>query len=153
MCREGLYEHTYNKVKARAVAEIARLKKWDVVQLHEIRSESRGVEWFGVGENSIAIIHSEKTGILLRGKLLRVWSEENQRRIQDERTISDIISKVVYTSGSWEKRWWEAGAYTGFWPGGDKILCVARNIFLPPPGRSFAPPWSFFAPIIENFLF
>ena len=45
-------------------------------------------------DNKIAIIHSEKTAIILRGEILNGWIEGNQVKSFSERTTSIKISKL-----------------------------------------------------------
>ena len=66
---------TVNKRKLRSVASFAEKEKWDVVLLSEVRADSNGVVWLGENNNLVAIIHSEKAAVLLRGELLRSWCE------------------------------------------------------------------------------
>lgn len=47
--------------------------------LTEVRAESRGVLWFGEDENEVAVVHSEKTAVVLRG-------EDGEKRDRGEDT-------------------------------------------------------------------
>ena len=89
---------TYNKRKARAVAEHARKENWDAVLLSEIRSVNNGVEWLGGDEDLVVIIYSQRAGILLRGDLLRKWCEEGQMKKQSERSVSVKMDGTVLTA-------------------------------------------------------
>ena len=76
------------KRKARRVAEYATRQRWDAVLLSEITADRPGVAWLGEGEDLVAIIHSERAGILLRGDLLKGWHREGQKSKVSERTVS-----------------------------------------------------------------
>ena len=101
---------TFNKRKARSVCEYARRSEWDAVLLSEIRSETNGVEWFGSGDNLTVIIHSKRAGILLRGKLLKEWCEDGQKKKQDERVVSVKMNRTVLIS-----------TYQPVWKGNNEI--------------------------------
>ena len=68
------------KRKARSVAEYARKCGWDVVLLSEVWAEGEGVVWMGEEEERVAIVHSEKAGVLLRGDALKWWCEEGMKK-------------------------------------------------------------------------
>ena len=89
---------TRNKRKAGQVAEVARKEEWEVILLSEIRAESEGVEWIGTGDEIIAIIHSQKAGILLRGEMLQKWRDEKQRKLFSERTVSIKVEGKTFIS-------------------------------------------------------
>ncbi len=89
---------TYNKRKARAVAEQASKEKWDAVLLSELRAESNGVEWLGGDDDLVVIIFSQRAGVLLRGELLRKWCEEGQKKKQSERSVSVKMDGTVLTA-------------------------------------------------------
>ena len=89
---------TYNKRKARAVAEQARKEDWDAVLLSEIRSDRNGVEWLGGDDDLAVIIFSQRAGVLLRGDLQRKWCEEGQKKIQSERSVSVKMDGTVLTA-------------------------------------------------------
>ena len=86
---------TYNKRKAKNIANYSNKHKWDAVLLSEIRSNTNGVEWFGEGGELTVIIHSKRAGILLRGQLLKEWCEDGQKKKQDERVVSIKFKKTV----------------------------------------------------------
>ncbi len=89
---------TYNKRKARAVAEQARKEDWDAVLLSKIRSDRNGVEWLGGDDDLAVIIFSQRAGVLLRGDLQRKWCEEGQKKIQSERSVSVKMDGTVLTA-------------------------------------------------------
>jgi hypothetical protein len=79
---------TFNKQKARQVAEKARKENWDSVLLSEVRAEKEGVAWIGEGKELTAIIFSEKAGVLLRGELLDGWCQGGQAKKISKRHVS-----------------------------------------------------------------
>ena len=79
---------TFNKRKAKTVAEKAKKEGWDAVLLSEVRAEKEGVAWIGEGRDLTAIIFSEKAGILLRGDLLEGWCQKGQPKMLSNRHVS-----------------------------------------------------------------
>ena len=61
--------------KLREVAEYARRSAWDVVLLSEVWAEEPGVMWLGQGEEAVVVVHSEKAAVLLRGEVMKRWSD------------------------------------------------------------------------------
>ena len=89
---------TNNKRKLRSVISYAEKNKWDVVLLSEIRADSNGVVWLGENDNLVAVIHSEKAGIMLRGELLRAWCENGQISEYKERCVTVKLKNFVLVS-------------------------------------------------------
>ena len=87
-----------SKRKARAVAETARKQGWDVVLLSELCAEREGVVWMGEEEERVVIVHSRKAGVLLRGEMMRAWSEGGMLKKMSERHVSVKVRGVVYTA-------------------------------------------------------
>ena len=72
-------------------------RKWDAILLSEVRAERGGVEWLGENDNLTAVIHGEKSAILLRGILLKLWCEEGQVKLQDKRSVSIKVRKTAHS--------------------------------------------------------
>ena len=89
---------TRNKVKARAVAEYARKCKWDVVLLSEVRADGEGVVWMGKEEESVVIVHSKRAAVLMRGEVLKAWSEEGMRKKISDRHVSVKVRGMALTA-------------------------------------------------------
>ena len=89
---------TINKRKLRSVASFAEKNKWDLVLLLEVRAESNGVVWLGENNNLVAVIHSEKAAVLLRGELLRSWCESGQIKEYKERCVTVKLRNFVLVS-------------------------------------------------------
>ena len=89
---------TFNKRKLKTVAKYAVKNGWEVVLLSEVRADRKGVQWLGEGENRVAVIHSEKAGIMLRGELLRKWLSGGQKTKQQERSVAIRIEDMVLIS-------------------------------------------------------
>ena len=97
-------------------------------QIVLMMAETRGAIWMRVYDNKISIIHSEKTAIILRGKILNEWIEGNQVKSFSERTTSIKIGNL--------KGWLHDQAFTWNWTWN----CVSQTfwyIFLVSP-RLFA---------------
>ena len=82
----------------REVAEYARRKCWDVVLLSEVRSEEKGVVWLGQDEETVAVVHSERAAVLLRGEALKAWSDGGMVKKWSTRTVSVKVRGVVLVS-------------------------------------------------------
>ena len=65
---------TSNKRKLKNVANYVTENKWEIVLLSEIRADRNGVIWLGQGEDVVAVIHSERAGVMLRGEVLQKWT-------------------------------------------------------------------------------
>ena len=89
---------TNNKRKLRSVASFAEREKWDVVLLSEIRADRNGVVWLGENDSLVAIIHSEKAAVMLRGELLRAWCECGQITEYKERCVTVKLRNFVLVS-------------------------------------------------------
>ena len=66
--------------KLREVAEYARREGWEVVMVTELRAQEDGVVWLGQDEEAVVLVHSARAGLLLRGELMKAWSDEGMRR-------------------------------------------------------------------------
>ena len=86
----------YHKRKAKIVAEYVRKQNWDAVLLSELKADRPGVVWLGEGD--IAIIHSERAGIMLRGELLEGWNKEGKRKKISERSVSVKVKGLALTA-------------------------------------------------------
>ena len=89
---------TANKRKMRMVANYVNKNKWEIVLLSEVRAERNGVIWIGEGEEVTAVIHSEKAGIMIRGEMLKKWTEGGQQKRQTERAVGVKIEGLVLIS-------------------------------------------------------
>ena len=72
---QGMRLGERTRVKARAVAEVARKESWDVVLLAEVRAKENGVVWMGDEEERVVFVHGERAAVLLRGEALKAWVE------------------------------------------------------------------------------
>ena len=87
---------TNNKRKLRMVAKFAEDNNYDVVLLSEVRADNDGVVWLGENENLVAVVHSEKAAVLLRGHMLRSWCDGGQVADYKERCITVRLGKFVF---------------------------------------------------------
>ena len=46
----------------------------------EVRAEGEGIVWLGQGEEAVAVVHSEKAGVLLRGEMLKAWGDGGMQK-------------------------------------------------------------------------
>ena len=81
--------------KMKMVATMAESSGWDVVLLSEVWADGRGIVWLGQAENLVAVLHSERAGVLLRGEALKRWCEGGQRKKWDRRHVSVKVQEWV----------------------------------------------------------
>ena len=89
---------TNNKRKLRMVVKYAEDNNYDVVLLSEIRADNEGVVWLGENENLVAVVHSEKAAVLLRGHLLKSWCDGGQIAEYKERCMTVKVGKFVFVA-------------------------------------------------------
>ena len=89
---------TANKRKLKSVANYVSENNWEIVLLSEIRADRNGVIWLGQGDDVVAVIHSERAGIMLRGELLKKWTAGGQQKRQGERAVAVRIENMVLIS-------------------------------------------------------
>ena len=77
-----------NRRRLREIAEKANKNNWDAVLLSEVNGEGQGTIWLGEDEKLIAIVHTNKAAILLRGQTLQAWCEQGQITKHSQRSIS-----------------------------------------------------------------
>ena len=68
-------------------------KKWEIALISEVRAKEQGVIWLGEDNEQVAVIHSQRSGIILRGDTLKAWVEEGQAKSFSERTTTiDVLN-------------------------------------------------------------
>ena len=91
---QGVSLRERNRARLKRAIKYTEKKGWEMVLISELRAEQEGVLWFGEGSRQVALIHSRRTGVILRGKALRRWIEDKERRRHTERTTSVIIGNM-----------------------------------------------------------
>ena len=91
---QGVSLRENNRNRLRCILDYVEKQGWEVVLLTEIKSEDEGVLWFGEGKDMIALVHSHKTGIVLRGSLLQCWIDGQERQHHSERTTTVILRNI-----------------------------------------------------------
>lgn len=87
-----------NRRRLRRVLDYIERRNWQIVLLSEIKADSNGILWLGEEERLIAVVHSKKTAICLRGGLLKEWISEGKKRSYSERTTSVSIRDTKFVS-------------------------------------------------------
>ena len=82
-------EHNRDRLR-RILDEIGR-QGWEIVLMTEIRADEKGVVWLGGDEERVAVIHSERAAIVLRGQALEEWIGEGQRKWLEERVVTVVL--------------------------------------------------------------
>ena len=80
------------------MVEYARREGWEVVLVNELRAQVEGVVWLGQGEEAVVLVHSARAGVLLRGEVLKAWSDEGMKKRVGERSVSVKVKGIVFTS-------------------------------------------------------
>ena len=91
---QGLSLRENNRRRLRRVLALIEKNKWEIVLLSELRAGSRGVLWFGEERREMVVVHSERTAVVMRGKMMERWRAERQRRSFSERTTTVVIGKL-----------------------------------------------------------
>ena len=81
----------------RILDEIGR-QGWEIVLMTEIRADEKGVVWLGGDEERVAVIHSERAAIVLRGQALEEWIGEGQRKWLEERVVTVVLGGMRLVS-------------------------------------------------------
>ena len=80
------------------VLERVRLNGWEIVCLTELRAESSGVLWLGEGNDGFVIVHSQRVAVVMRGEALRLWRDEGQQKLMDERVVAVVLGGLGVVS-------------------------------------------------------
>ena len=91
---QGISMRENNRTRLRRVCAWVVNEGWEIVLISEVRAEGDGVIWLGEDDNRVAIIHSRKSAILLRGRWLERWMMDRQRKDFSERTTTVVIGEV-----------------------------------------------------------
>jgi len=87
-----------NRGRLRRVVEYCERSGWEIVCLTELKTEDVGVVWLGEEETQVAVVHSKRSGVLLRGVALRRWIEEGQQKWMDERVTAVVLGGLRVVS-------------------------------------------------------
>ena len=89
-------EHNRDRLR-RILYEIGR-QGWEIVLMTEIRADEKGEVWLGGDEERVAVIHSERAAIVLRGQALEEWIGEGQRKWLEERVVTVVLGGMRLVS-------------------------------------------------------
>ena len=70
---QGLSLRESNRERLMRVLDRLRRNDWEIVCMTELRAESSGVLWLGEGNDGVAIVHSPRVAVVMRGEALRLW--------------------------------------------------------------------------------
>ncbi|MEL7302028.1 MAG: endonuclease/exonuclease/phosphatase family protein, partial [Pseudomonadota bacterium] len=87
-----------NRRRLRRVCERIEREGWEIVLVQELSAVGKGVIWLGEGENRVAILHSVKAGIILRGSSLDRWIREGQHVWYYNRVVAITLGKMRLVS-------------------------------------------------------
>ena len=77
-----------NRERLRRVVTRIEEEGWEIVLLSEILEDRGGVIWLGDEENRVAIVHSEKAAVVMRGEVVKRWIEEGQKCWRGKRMVA-----------------------------------------------------------------
>ena len=95
---QGLSLSENNRGRLLRVLERVRLNDWEIVCLTELRAVSSGVIWLGEGEDGVAIVHSKRVAVVMRGEALRLWRDEGQQKWMEERVVAVVFGGLRVVS-------------------------------------------------------
>ena len=95
---QGLSLRESNRERLLRVIERVRLNDWEIVCLTELRAESSGVLWLGEGVDGVAIVHSQRVAVVMRGEALRLWRDEGQQKWMEERVVAVVFGGLRVVS-------------------------------------------------------
>ena len=95
---QGLSLSENNRRRLLRVLERVRLNDWEIVCLTELRAVSSGVIWLGEGEDGVAIVHSKRVAVVMRGEALRLWRDEGQQKWMEERVVAVVFGGLRVVS-------------------------------------------------------
>ena len=87
-----------NRRRLRRVCERIEREGWEIVLAQEISAVGNGIVWLGEGENRVAVIHSVRAGIILRGSCLARWIREGQKAWYYDRVVAVTIGRMRLVS-------------------------------------------------------
>ena len=95
---QGLSVRENRRERLRRVVERIRSEGWEIVCLTELRADDCDVVWMGMEEHKVALVHSRKAGVLLRGEALKCWVEGGMRKEFCERMVAVVIGEMRVVS-------------------------------------------------------
>ena len=87
-----------NRRRLRSICERIEREGWEIVLVQELAAAGSGVVWLGEGENRVAVVHSIKAGIILRGSSLEQWIREGQQKWYYDRVVAVVIGRLRLVS-------------------------------------------------------
>ena len=64
----------------------------------EVRAGAAGVIWLGEDDDQMAVIHSKRAAVALRGRALERWKEDGQQKWIEERVVTVVIGSLRLVS-------------------------------------------------------
>ena len=80
-----------NRHRLKRFADFITRQKWEIVLISELNAEQEGVIWLGVADDPIALVHSQRAGVFLRGGILERWTDQGQKKWLTERTAAVAV--------------------------------------------------------------
>ena len=95
---QGISMRERNRARLKNTIGYIAKQGWEITMLSEIRADRMGVIWMGAGEETTAVIHSLRCGVILRGSALDEWNRGKQQMDFRERAVSIQIGKLSLIS-------------------------------------------------------
>ena len=88
----------HNRDRLRRILDEIGRQGWEIVLMTEIRADEKSVVWLGGDEERVAVIHSERAAIVLRGQALEEGIGEGQRKWLEERVVTVVLGGMRLVS-------------------------------------------------------
>ena len=95
---QGISMRERNRARLKNTIGYITKQGWEITMLSEIRADRMGVIWMGAGEETTAVIHSLRCGVILRGSARDEWNRGKQQMDFRERAVSIQIGKLSLIS-------------------------------------------------------
>ena len=83
-----------NRHRLKRFADYITQQKWEIVLISELNADQEGIIWLGGATDPIALIHSQRAGVFLRGSLLEKWTNQGQKKWLSERTAAVVVDNM-----------------------------------------------------------
>ena len=84
--QQGVSVRQQNRARLKNVIDYITRQGWEITLVSERRADKTGVIWLGKGRQATAVVHSLKSGIILRGTALDQWVRGKQKMDFKERS-------------------------------------------------------------------
>ena len=83
-----------NRRRLRRVGERIKNRGWETVLTTEVRAREAGVIWLGDDEDQMAVVHSKRAAVVLRGDALARWKDDGQQKRMEDRIVTVVLESL-----------------------------------------------------------